>query len=84
MYTKCVRLSKLNCGSLNNIEKWLQTQCTCNSCQITDMYLEDRVGNTTITRHPKLTHHNLLLTSKMIIKIKLEIEKQTLLQSTAF
>jgi len=79
MYSKCQRLSKLSFNSFSGIEKWLDKKCTCQNCQEASLNLENRAANTTITRHSKFTHNNLLLTSKMILKIKLEIEKQKLL-----
>ena len=82
MYTKCTRLPKISFNSIANIEKWIHKSCNCHECQAADVNLEEYISNVTITRHPKLTHQTLLLTSKMIIKIQLEITKQVLLQST--
>lgn len=82
MYSNCSRLSKLPLNTISSIEKWLEKKCTCHNCQEAIQNLENRVSNTTITRQSKFIHNNLLLTSKMIIKIKLEIEKQKLLNLT--
>jgi len=81
MYSDCIRLQKLSCDSLTNIEKWLQNPCQCQKCQIAETILDKHISNMTITRHPKFTHENLLLTSKMIIKIQLETMKQQFLKS---
>ena len=84
MYSKCQRLSNLSLNSISSIEKWVNTTCTCHHCQETIHNLENSIENTTITRHSKFIHNNLLLTNKMIIKINLEIEKQKLLNSEIF
>ena len=84
MYSKCQRLSNLSLNSISSIEKWVNTICTCQHCQETSHHLENIIANTTITRHSKFIHNNLLLTNKMIIKINIEIEKQKLLNSTYF
>jgi hypothetical protein len=65
-------------SSLNLIEKWIINDCNCKECIEKTKNLKRDISKIKIKRHPKSLQHNLLLTSKMIIKIQLEITKKNI------
>ena len=81
MYVKCCKMDNLSCDSIVKIEKWINKHCMCTECQSAFNNLNKHIRNITIERHPKFTYNNLFLTSKMLIKIDLEITKQKILKS---
>lgn len=80
MFSKCKKFNQLSCDSIIQIEKWVCKNCVCEECLSASNKLDTHINSITIQRHPTFIHNNLFLTSKMLIKINLEIIKKQILK----
>jgi hypothetical protein len=83
MSCKCLKLNKINLCDLLSIENWINKQCNCSECVKINQIYKEKISKYIIKRYPKSVCNNLSLTSKMIIKIQLEIAKVKLLEDTS-
>lgn len=79
MFSNCVKLKNRTLDNVSSLEKWLFKKCTCSGCKKSYNHINNIIDNTTIEKNNTLIHDNLLLTSKMIIKIQTEIAKKHIL-----
>lgn len=72
---KC-KLSTFN--NIESIEKWIFNECNCVNCN-KNTYLDRMLESIKLNREDMIQLDELTLTGKMIIKIKMEIVKQKII-----
>ena len=81
MSSNCIKLKNNTLQSMSGLEKWLLKSCNCSKCLKEHTDLDKIIYNIMINKHPKISHNNLTLTSKMIIKIQVELAKKHILDN---
>ena len=78
MKSYCKQNKNINTGKIEKIEKWILDDCKCSQCKY-DSYMKNIVSDIKIKKEANIQLNELTLTSKMIIKIQMEIVKKHLL-----
>ena len=76
----CKKFKRIDTNKIKSIEKWILDDCNCNICN-KDNYITDILQSIKIKKEDNVQLEELTLTSKMIIKIQMEIVKKHLLET---
>ena len=76
----CKKFKRIDTNKIKSIEKWILDDCNCNICN-KDKYITDILQSIKIKKKDNVQLEELTLTSKMIIKIQMEIVKKHLLET---
>ena len=76
----CKKFKRIDTNKIKSIEKWILDDCNCNICN-KDNYITDILQSIKIKKKDNVQLEELTLTSKMIIKIQMEIVKKHLLET---
>lgn len=76
----CKKFKRIDTNKIKSIEKWILEDCNCNICN-KDNYITDILQSIKIKKEDNIQLEELTLTSKMIIKIQMEIVKKHLLET---
>ena len=76
----CKKLKRIDTNKIKSIEKWILDECNCNVCN-KDNYITSILRSIKIKKEDNVQLEELTLTSKMIIKIQMEIVKKHLLET---
>jgi hypothetical protein len=80
MIKKCKKYKNMRINRLASIEKWILEECYCNVCN-QNTYLNGVLQSIQIQKEANIQLNELTLTSKMIVKIQMEIVKKCLLDT---
>lgn len=78
MRTHCNKYKLCTFNNIESMEKWVFNECNCVNCN-KNTYLHKLLQSIKINREGMIQLDELKLTGKMIIKIKMEIVKQKLI-----
>ena len=76
----CKKFKRIDTNKIESIEKWILDDCNCNVCN-KDNYITSILQSIKIKKEDNVQLEELTLTSKMIIKIQMEIVKKHLLET---
>ena len=76
----CNKFKRIDTNKIKSIEKWILDECNCNVCN-KDNYITSILRSIKIKKEDNVQLEELTLTSKMIIKIQMEIVKKHLLET---
>ena len=76
----CKKFKRIDTNKIKSIEKWILDDCNCNICN-KDNYITGILQSIKIKKEDNVQLEELTLTSKMIIKIQMEIVKKHLLET---
>lgn len=76
----CKNFKRIDTNKIKSIEKWILEDCNCNVCNKTN-YITSILQSIKIKKENNVQLDELTLTSKMIIKIQMEIVKKHLLET---
>ena len=76
----CNKFKRIDTNKIESIEKWILDECNCNVCN-KDNYITSILRSIKIKKEDNVQLEELTLTSKMIIKIQMEIVKKHLLET---
>ena len=76
----CKKFKRIDTNKIESIEKWILDECNCNVCN-KDNYITSILQSIKIKKEDNVQLEELTLTSKMIIKIQMEIVKKYLLET---
>ena len=76
----CKKFKRIDTNKIESIEKWILDDCNCNVCN-KDNYITSILQSIKIKKEDNVQLEELTLTSKMIIKIQMEIVKTHLLET---
>lgn len=76
----CKKFKRIDTNKIESIEKWILDDCYCNVCN-KDNYITSILQSIKIKKEDNVQLEELTLTSKMIIKIQMEIVKKHLLET---
>ena len=76
----CKKFKRIDTNKIKSIEKWILNECNCNVCN-KDNYITSILQSIKIKKEDNVQLEELTLTSKMIIKIQMEIVKKHLLET---
>ena len=78
----CKKFKRIDTNKIESIEKWILDDCNCN-CNVCykDNYITHILQSIKIKKEDNIQLEELTLTSKMIIKIQMEIVKKYLLET---
>lgn len=74
----CKNFKRIDTNKIESIEKWVLDDCNCNVCNKYN-YITSILQSIKIKKEDNVQLEELTLTSKMIIKIQMEIVKKYLL-----
>ena len=75
----CKKNKKCDLNKIQHIEKWILDNCNCNRCRQNS--IKNIMSDIKIKKEQNIQLNELTLTSKMIIKIQIEIAKKFILNS---
>tara|TARA_Y100000389_G_C17066784_1_gene319983 strand:- start:118 stop:363 length:246 start_codon:yes stop_codon:yes gene_type:complete len=73
----CKKNKNIDTTQIYKIERWILNDCSCNKCK--NITIENIISDIKIHKEPNIQLSELMLTSKMIIKIQTEIAKKHIL-----
>jgi len=76
----CKKFKRIDTNKIKSIENWILDDCNCNVCN-KDNYITSILQSIKIKKEDNVQLEELTLTSKMIIKIQMEIVKKHLLET---
>ena len=80
MKTQCKKKKNINLNNIESIEKWILDDCNCTYCN-GNQYITNMLQSIKIKKENTIQLDELILTGKMIIKIKMEIVKKQLMET---
>ena len=80
MKVQCKKKKNINLNYIESIEKWILDDCNCTYCN-RNLYITNTLQSIKIKKENTIQLDELILTGKMIIKIKMEIVKKQLMET---